>query len=168
MPKPAADPAVTPQLVKDHGLTAEEFARIKKNPARESNSTELGIFSVTWSEHCFYKSSKKVRISPRDILPKNRRSRGTALVGDILWRAESLSKDPLSPQTSPLTFEHEVACRSLACACAACCLCTQQATCFATCSGEIVVVSNTQTCQRGSPRCHVSHRRHCISGALSL
>ena len=59
MPNPAADPAVTPQLVKDHGLAPEEFARIKKILGREPNFTELGIFSVMWSEHCSYKNSRR-------------------------------------------------------------------------------------------------------------
>jgi phosphoribosylformylglycinamidine synthase II len=56
---PTAEPAVTPELVKQHGLTAEEFERIKKILGREPNFTELGIFSVMWSEHCSYKNSKK-------------------------------------------------------------------------------------------------------------
>src|SRR6266508_1029865 len=58
-PTPAAEPVVTPELVKQHGLTPEEFERIKKILGREPNFTELGIFSVMWSEHCFYKNSKK-------------------------------------------------------------------------------------------------------------
>ena len=49
---------VTPQLAAEHGLTAEEYARIQKILGREPNFTELGIFSVMWSEHCSYKSSK--------------------------------------------------------------------------------------------------------------
>src|SRR5216110_2543709 len=56
---PTAEPAVTPELVKQHGLTLEEFDRIKKILGREPNFTELGIFSVMWSEHCSYKNSKK-------------------------------------------------------------------------------------------------------------
>jgi len=56
---PHADPAVTPELVKQHGLTPEEFERIKKILGREPNFTELGIFSVMWSEHCSYKNSRK-------------------------------------------------------------------------------------------------------------
>jgi phosphoribosylformylglycinamidine synthase subunit PurL len=54
-----ADPVVTPELVKRHGLTPEEFKRIKKILGREPNFTELGIFSVMWSEHCSYKNSRK-------------------------------------------------------------------------------------------------------------
>jgi phosphoribosylformylglycinamidine synthase len=56
---PYVDPAVTPELVKQHGLTPEEFERIKKILGREPNFTELGIFSVMWSEHCSYKNSRK-------------------------------------------------------------------------------------------------------------
>jgi phosphoribosylformylglycinamidine synthase II len=56
---PTAEPAVTPELVKQHGLTPEEFERIKRILGREPNFTELGIFSVMWSEHCSYKNSKK-------------------------------------------------------------------------------------------------------------
>ena len=56
---PTADPVVTPEVVKQHGLTPEEFERIKKILGREPNFTELGIFSVMWSEHCSYKNSRK-------------------------------------------------------------------------------------------------------------
>jgi len=49
---------VTPEIAAEHGLTAEEYARVKQIVGREPNITELGIFSVMWSEHCSYKSSK--------------------------------------------------------------------------------------------------------------
>jgi phosphoribosylformylglycinamidine synthase subunit PurL len=49
---------VTPELAAEHGLTPEEYARIQKILGRDPNFTELGIFSVMWSEHCSYKSSK--------------------------------------------------------------------------------------------------------------
>ncbi len=49
---------VTPELAAEHGLTAEEYARIQKILGRDPDFTELGIFSVMWSEHCSYKSSK--------------------------------------------------------------------------------------------------------------
>src|ERR671919_540206 len=55
----ASDPVVTPELVKQHGVTPDEFERIKKILGREPNFTELGIFSVMWSEHCSYKNSRK-------------------------------------------------------------------------------------------------------------
>ncbi len=49
---------VTPQLAAEHGLTPEEYARTQKILGRDPNFTELGIFSVMWSEHCSYKSSR--------------------------------------------------------------------------------------------------------------
>ncbi len=49
---------ITPELVKEHGLNEEEYARIKSAMGREPNYTELGIYSVMWSEHCSYKSSR--------------------------------------------------------------------------------------------------------------
>jgi len=49
---------ITPEVVSAHNLTVEEFARIKELLGREPNFTELGIFSVMWSEHCSYKSSR--------------------------------------------------------------------------------------------------------------
>src|SRR5438477_4061248 len=52
------EPAVTPALIAKHGITPEEFERIKTILGREPNFTELGIFSVMWSEHCSYKNSK--------------------------------------------------------------------------------------------------------------
>jgi phosphoribosylformylglycinamidine synthase len=51
--------AITPEIVAQHGLTPEEYARAVAIMGREPNLTELGIFSVMWSEHCSYKSSKK-------------------------------------------------------------------------------------------------------------
>ena len=50
--------AITPQIVAEHGLNEEEYARILSALGREPNMTELGIFSVMWSEHCSYKSSR--------------------------------------------------------------------------------------------------------------
>jgi phosphoribosylformylglycinamidine synthase subunit PurL len=49
---------VTPQIAAEHGLTPDEYARIRKILGRDPNFTELGIFSVMWSEHCSYKSSR--------------------------------------------------------------------------------------------------------------
>ncbi|HEX7423384.1 MAG TPA: phosphoribosylformylglycinamidine synthase subunit PurL [Terriglobales bacterium] len=54
-----AIPAVTPAMIRDHGLTSEEYEKIKQLlGGREPTRTELGIFSVMWSEHCSYKSSR--------------------------------------------------------------------------------------------------------------
>jgi phosphoribosylformylglycinamidine synthase II len=49
---------VTPQIAAEHGLTPDEYARIREILGRDPNFTELGIFSVMWSEHCSYKSSR--------------------------------------------------------------------------------------------------------------
>ncbi len=49
---------ITPEIAAEHGLKGDEFARVKKILGRDPNITELGIFSVMWSEHCSYKSSK--------------------------------------------------------------------------------------------------------------
>jgi phosphoribosylformylglycinamidine synthase subunit PurL len=48
------------ETVKKHGLTAEEYGGVKQALGREPNLTELGVFSVMWSEHCSYKSSRKL------------------------------------------------------------------------------------------------------------
>ncbi len=50
---------ITPEMVKSHGLSEDEYAKVLEILGREPNITELGIFSVMWSEHCSYKSSKK-------------------------------------------------------------------------------------------------------------
>ena len=51
--------AITPEMIREHGLTPEEFEKIKELlGGREPMRTELGIFSVMWSEHCSYKSSR--------------------------------------------------------------------------------------------------------------
>ena len=49
-------PLVTPEAVASHGLTPEEYRKIVKLLGREPNHTELGVFSVMWSEHCSSKS----------------------------------------------------------------------------------------------------------------
>ncbi|MGL1922215.1 MAG: phosphoribosylformylglycinamidine synthase subunit PurL [Hyphomicrobiales bacterium] len=49
---------ITPEVVKEHGLSTDEYEVIVKRLDRAPNITELGIFSVMWSEHCSYKSSK--------------------------------------------------------------------------------------------------------------
>ncbi|MGZ2412146.1 phosphoribosylformylglycinamidine synthase subunit PurL [Sphingomonas sp. F9_3S_D5_B_2] len=49
---------ITPEIVAEHGLSPDEYDRILKALGREPNLVELGIFSVMWSEHCSYKSSR--------------------------------------------------------------------------------------------------------------
>ena len=55
-PKP--QPAITPKVVAEHGLTPAEYERLIEILGRKPSFTELGIFSVMWSEHCSYKSSR--------------------------------------------------------------------------------------------------------------
>lgn len=52
------EPSITPELVKQHNLTPEEYARIEELLGRAPSYTELGIFSVMWSEHCSYKNTR--------------------------------------------------------------------------------------------------------------
>lgn len=54
------EPAITPELVKKHNLTPEEYVKVKEILGREPSYTELGIFSVMWSEHCSYKNTRPV------------------------------------------------------------------------------------------------------------
>ena len=56
MNKPA--PKITPDLVAEHGLSPDEYRLLAAVLGREPSLTELGIFSVMWSEHCSYKSSR--------------------------------------------------------------------------------------------------------------
>ena len=53
-----AKPAISPQVVAEHGLSPAEYQRLLTILGREPSLTELGIFSVMWSEHCSYKSSR--------------------------------------------------------------------------------------------------------------
>ena len=95
--KPTTDPVVTPELVAKHGLSPEEFKQIKKILGREPNFTELGIFSVMWSEHCSYKNSrrelKKFPTSGANILVKaGEENAGVVDIGDgwaIAFKMES-------------------------------------------------------------------------------
>ncbi|HYY13905.1 MAG TPA: phosphoribosylformylglycinamidine synthase II, partial [Chthoniobacterales bacterium] len=78
---------MTPEVAKEHGLMPEEFERIKKVLGREPNFTELGIFSVMWSEHCSYKNSrrelKKLPTSGSNILVKaGEENAGVVDIGD--------------------------------------------------------------------------------------
>ena len=52
------EPEITPEIVAEHGLKPAEYAKVLEILGRQPNLTELGIFSVMWSEHCSYKSSK--------------------------------------------------------------------------------------------------------------
>ena len=58
MRRAMTESAITPEIVAEHGFTKEEYDRVLHALGREPNLTELGIFSVMWSEHCSYKSSR--------------------------------------------------------------------------------------------------------------
>ncbi len=65
-PRPG-DPPITPELVQDHGLSPEEYDRVRTVLGREPTFTELGVFSAMWSEHCGYKNSKRLlRLLPTE------------------------------------------------------------------------------------------------------
>src|SRR6201993_1725076 len=79
-------PAITPEVIQDHGITAEEYERIKSLLGREPTLTELGIFSVMWSEHCSYKSSrvhlKRLPTHSRRVLQGPGENAGIIDIGD--------------------------------------------------------------------------------------
>ena len=79
---------VTSQLVAEHGLTPDEYARIREILGRDANLTELGIFSVMWSEHCSYKSSrihlKRLPTRAPQVLQGPGENAGAVDVGDGL------------------------------------------------------------------------------------
>ncbi len=87
---------ITPEIVTQHNLTPEEYEKIKQILGREPNLTELGIFSVMWSEHCSYKSSrvhlKRLPTSgPRVIVPPGENA-GVVDIGDdwcVAFKVES-------------------------------------------------------------------------------
>jgi phosphoribosylformylglycinamidine synthase II len=95
--KPTTDPIVTPELVAKHGLTPEEFEQIKKILGREPNFTELGIFSVMWSEHCSYKNSRRElkkfpTTGPNILVKAGEENAGVVDIGDgwaIAFKMES-------------------------------------------------------------------------------
>ncbi len=91
------DPAITPELVAKHNLTPEEFARIQSILGRDPNYTELGIFSVMWSEHCSYKNTRPLlktfpTKSPKILVGAGEENAGIIDVGDglaIAFKIES-------------------------------------------------------------------------------
>jgi phosphoribosylformylglycinamidine synthase subunit PurL len=74
VPAPAS---ISPELLKQHSLTAEEYARIEAALGRTPSLTELGIYSVMWSEHCSYKSS---RVHLRRLPTRGERTTGPGSV----------------------------------------------------------------------------------------
>src|SRR5438876_8630933 len=97
MPNATLDPGVTPEVVAKHGLTPEEFGRIKKILGREPNFTELGIFSVMWSERCSYKNSRRElrkfpTTGPNILVKAGEENAGVVDIGDgwaIAFKIES-------------------------------------------------------------------------------
>jgi phosphoribosylformylglycinamidine synthase II len=92
-----AEPEVTIELVKEHGLSTEEYEMIVKLLGRKPTYTELGIFSVMWSEHCSYKNSiAEVKTFPREgesLLAKaGEENAGVVDIGDglaVIFKIES-------------------------------------------------------------------------------
>ncbi len=91
------EPEVTLTLAMEHGLTAEEFDEIIKRLGRVPNFTELGIYSVMWSEHCSYKNSIKLlktlpRSGGRLLVDAGEENAGLVDIGDglaIVFKIES-------------------------------------------------------------------------------
>ena len=92
-----SEPAITPEVVAKHGLTPDEFERIKKILGREPNFTELGIFSVMWSEHCSYKNSRRElkkfpTTGPNILVKAGEENAGVVDIGDgwaVAFKIES-------------------------------------------------------------------------------
>jgi phosphoribosylformylglycinamidine synthase len=92
------EPAITPELVAKHNLTPEEFAHAKEIlGGREPSYTELGIFSVMWSEHCSYKNTRPLlktfpTKSPKILVGAGEENAGIIDIGDglaIAFKIES-------------------------------------------------------------------------------
>jgi phosphoribosylformylglycinamidine synthase subunit PurL len=77
LPAVPAPASISPELLKQHSLAAEEYARIEKALGRTPSLTELGIYSVMWSEHCSYKSS---RVHLRRLPTRGERTTGPGSV----------------------------------------------------------------------------------------
>ncbi len=94
-PRPG-DPAISPALVAEHGLTAAEYARVVAMLGRDPTFTELGIVSALWSEHCSYKHSrpllKTLPTSAPYVLQGPGENAGVIAVGDgmaVAFKIES-------------------------------------------------------------------------------
>ena len=91
------EPAITPELVAKHNLTPEEFAQAKEILGRTPSYTELGIFSVMWSEHCSYKNTRPLlktfpTKSPKILVGAGEENAGIIDIGDgiaIAFKIES-------------------------------------------------------------------------------
>src|SRR5216683_2825833 len=91
------EPRITPELVRKHGLTPEEYEQVKSLLGREPSYTELGIFSVMWSEHCSYKNTRPLlkgfpTKSPKILVGAGEENAGIINIGDglaIAFKIES-------------------------------------------------------------------------------
>src|SRR5258705_10308986 len=83
-----ADPRVDLALAREHGLSDGEYAQIERILGRAPSYSELGVFSVMWSEHCSYKSSKKylkrLPTSGPQVLQVPGENAGVVAIGDGL------------------------------------------------------------------------------------
>src|SRR2546422_9168888 len=86
--RPQTPVAMTKDLIAQHGLTEEEYQKIVTLLGREPNLTELGMFSVMWSEHCSYKSSrtflKKLPTDAPHVIQGPGENAGVVDIGDGL------------------------------------------------------------------------------------
>src|SRR5678815_972244 len=77
---------ITPEVISAHNLTQDEYKRIEELLGREPSMPELGIFSVMWSEHCSYKSSrvhlKRLPISGKRVIVPPGENAGVVDLGD--------------------------------------------------------------------------------------
>lgn len=87
---------ITPDIISQHNLTTDEYARIVETLGREPSMTELGIFSVMWSEHCSYKSSrvhlKRLPTTGEHVIVPPGENAGVIDIGDdwcIAFKVES-------------------------------------------------------------------------------
>jgi len=91
------EPPITPDLVQKHNLTPDEYGKIKEILGREPSYTELGIFSVMWSEHCSYKNTRPLlktfpTKSPKILVGAGEENAGILDIGDgiaIAFKIES-------------------------------------------------------------------------------
>ncbi len=91
------EPAITPELVAKHNLTPEEYTHVKEVLGRAPSYTELGIFSVMWSEHCSYKNTRPLlkmfpTKSPKILVGAGEENAGIIDIGDgiaIAFKIES-------------------------------------------------------------------------------
>ena len=91
------EPAITPELVAKHNLTPDEYAHAKEILGRTPSYTELGIFSVMWSEHCSYKNTRPLlktfpTKSPKILVGAGEENAGIIDIGDgiaIAFKIES-------------------------------------------------------------------------------